>query len=69
MTMERHESTALHGMKQITEYAGFNEKKVRRLMESHQFPAYKIDGEYLSDKVSIDNWRRGVVSKMPAETN
>lgn len=51
-------NTGLVGLKEICEYCGYSDKRVLALVRDHGFPAVKINGNWESDKILIDKWRR-----------
>lgn len=50
--------TGLSGMKEICRYVGRSESTVLKLIKTEDFPAKKIGGEWTSDTLLVDAWRR-----------
>lgn len=51
-------------VKQIAEYLGFSEKKIRNLIKGKSIPYSKIGGQYRFIKQEIDGWLRGKKEKI-----
>jgi hypothetical protein len=61
MDWEREGNTTLHGMGEITVYAKRCEATILKLVRTEGFPARKVGGIWVSDKVLIDAfWREQV---------
>ncbi len=53
---------ALQGMKEICTYMQKSESTVLRYIKTLDFPANKINGEWVSDVAMIVSWRRGLIA-------
>lgn len=54
-------STALSGMSEICQYVRRSHDTVLNWIRTMDFPAKKIGGVWESDRVLIDEWRRGEI--------
>lgn len=63
MEMEREGNTTLHGMGEITVYAKRCEATILKLVRTEGFPARKVGGIWVSDKVLIDDFWRDQVQR------
>ena len=50
--------TSLQGLKEISGYARVSENTVLKYVKYFGFPAGKLGGQWVSDKVEVDEWRR-----------
>ena len=54
---------ALQGMKAICRYMGKSEPTILKLVHTLDFPATKVNGEWVSDVSLIIVWRQGMITK------
>jgi hypothetical protein len=54
---------ALDGMKEICQYVRRSEATVMKLIRQQDFPAKKIEGQWMSSKTKIDIWRNQQLDK------
>lgn len=59
------QNTGLSGMKEIAKYWGRSQATVLKLIQEEGFPARKIAGNWESDTVLIDEWRRKKIRAVP----
>lgn len=58
-----YSSTALTGLKEISAYSGYSERKLMDLIRHENFPAVKVGGRWESDLVLIDKWRTRLIEE------
>ena len=54
---------ALQGMKAICAYMDKSEPTVLRYIRTLDFPANKVNGEWVSDAALIADWRRRLIAR------
>ena len=52
---------ALQGMKEICRYMGKSEPTILRYIRHLNFPANKVNGEWVSDAALVAEWRRKLI--------
>lgn len=62
---QQPKSTGLSGMKEIAKYWGRSQATMLKLIQEERFPARKIAGNWESDTVLIDEWRRQRILHTP----
>lgn len=55
----------LIGIKEIENFTRLSWPTIRRLINSHEFPAVKIDGVWVSSEEAIVEWFNKVVRRCP----
>ena len=55
-------STALSGMNEICQYVRRSPATVLNWIRTRDFPAKKIGGVWESDRVLVDEWKRGLIA-------
>lgn len=60
---EPPERDALHGMKEVADYAGFSEKVIKRLAHESGFPLAYIADRWVSSRSMVDGWFRAEIEK------
>lgn len=55
-------TTMLCGRDEIEKYTRRSWKIIQKWLRHHRFPAKKIDGQWESDTMLIDDWRRDQIN-------
>ena len=60
---------ALQGMKEICRYMGRSEPTILRYVRNRNFPAAKLEGEWVSDTGLIAEWRKAQIKAKPGRAS